>query len=503
MRPYHVILPLVALCLAAAAAQAADTSDALQRYAHAPDGSYHWQLQQRGNYEGGEFVELLLVSQTWQAHVWKHQLFIYRPDGLIDRSAAILIIGGECWDDALELPPTDGQPRQPPNAARWQKLANDTGSVVAVVLQVPLQPMFGELVEDELIVLSFKKYLETGEADWPLLAPMVKSAVRAMDAVHEFTAQQWSLDIERFTLSGASKRGWTSWLTAAVDDRVQSLAPLAIDMLNMRAQTLHQLRSWGTFSEQVADYTRAGLHVKMLTVSGQALTRMVDPYEYRDAVTQPKLIMLGTNDPYWPVDAMNLYWDQLAGPKYVFYLPNANHKLNEQARTANSLAALHLAASGRLDLPQLDWQFVTQDAALQLTIRSDVPPRSVRIWTAGAASRDFRSAKWESQPAEERDNAWHFRLPQHESGYGGMFGELEFSSQAGPYWLSTNLRLVEPKSAGAASGLPNMIQNFLRFAPATQKSQAAAEEPAQKEPAAETRTADEEAAPCAPTEASQ
>ena len=42
--------------------------------------------------------------------------------------------------------------------------------------------------------------------------------------------------------------------------------------------------------------------------AGRRLWQMVDPYAYRDALTLPKLILLGNNDPYWTVDALNLYW---------------------------------------------------------------------------------------------------------------------------------------------------------------------------------------------------
>ena len=113
-------------------------------------------------------------------------------------------------------------------------LAERLATPVAVLRQVPFQPIFG-MREDDLIAHTFEQYVKTGEADWPLLLPMVKSVVRAMDATQVYATDSWDLSIEEFTVTGASKRGWTTWLTAAVDPRVTALAPMVIDMLNMRA----------------------------------------------------------------------------------------------------------------------------------------------------------------------------------------------------------------------------------------------------------------------------
>lgn len=45
---------------------------------------------------------------------------------------------------------------------------------------------------------------------------MVKSGFQAMRAVQEFTKQEGIADIQGWVVSGASKRGWTAFLSGAV-----------------------------------------------------------------------------------------------------------------------------------------------------------------------------------------------------------------------------------------------------------------------------------------------
>ena len=84
------------------------------------------------------------------------------------------------------------------------KLTQELRTPVAVLRHVPFQPLFDGLTEDRIIALTFDRYLETGDNDWPLLLPMVKTVVRAMDTIQTFAAQEWGVHIDSFTVAGAS-----------------------------------------------------------------------------------------------------------------------------------------------------------------------------------------------------------------------------------------------------------------------------------------------------------
>src|SRR3954454_23897210 len=109
---------------------------------------------------------------------------------------------------------------------------------------------------------------------------MVKGVVRAMDAVQAWAKRGDKPAVTRFVVTGASKRGWTTWLTGAVDKRVLAIAPMVIDTLNMKAQKRHALEVWGRQSEQIDDYTSRGLTELYETEAGRKLWMMVDPYAY-------------------------------------------------------------------------------------------------------------------------------------------------------------------------------------------------------------------------------
>jgi PhoPQ-activated pathogenicity-related protein len=431
-----------------------EPSAALSEYVAEPDASYQWRKRREGKLGAGTFVELILTSQTWRDIAWKHQLFVYRPSVVKSPSQAMLLIAGGRWNDELEKTPDGTNDKMPDEAKVVATLAESMGSPVAVLLQVPEQPLFGGMVEDEIISHTFAEFMKSGDVHWPLLLPMVKSVVRGMDAVQEFARSDWQIEIEHFLVTGASKRGWTTWLTSAVDPRVNALAPMVIDMLNMRAHMDLQKRTFGGYSEQIRDYTDKGLQDQQDSDRAVALRAIVDPYSYRQQLQQPKLIVLGTNDRYWPVDALNLYWNDLAGEKYILYVPNNGHGIRDYARVLGTVSALHERVAASKPLPKLAWNFVDRGDSLRLELTSDIKPVAVTSWTTTSATRDFREATWTSRAAQQspaEEHKFMIDLKKPASGFAAVFAEAQFNGQPMPFYLSTNLQVVQPPSTAASA----------------------------------------------------
>jgi PhoPQ-activated pathogenicity-related protein len=358
-------------------------------------------------------------------------LLIVRPPELRNPDIACLEIGG---DGAVDR--TFGVLRA---------FALRAGAIMASINRVPNQPFYGGRREDELVAYTFDQYLKTGDTTWPLLFPMVKSAVRGMDAVQAVARQEFHQDVERFIVSGGSKRGWTAWLAAAVDPRVRGIAPRVIDMLNVKAQAEWAKTIYGAQSDRIRAYTELHLVERMDDPRIVELRGWVDPYSYRARYKMPKLLLLGTNDPFWTVDSLRHYWDDLPEPKLVFQTPNAGHDLAGGREAKQALAAFVQMVADRQPLPRMTWAFQPAGSnTVSLAVALSQPAKAFRLWTAPSPIRDFRKALWFSQklPANSPTNVIA-SIKTPETGFRAYLIEAELTSPTGQtYKLSTEARVT-------------------------------------------------------------
>ncbi len=416
----------------------------LKSYVTAPDAHYKWEKVDGGQRDGVRWSRLHMVSQEWKQVQWKHVMWVVVPQTDNFTEHALLYISGGGWKPEWG----DAAPQElKPNAElqRFAGLAVATNSPLVVIQHVPFQPMFGGMVEDEIISKTFVEFIKTGDGTWPLLLPMVKAAVRAMDTTDAFIQKEYGQKVTKFTLFGASKRGWTTWLSSATDPRVDALAPAVIDVLNMKAQMKFQKETWGEYSEQIQDYSSKGIPEQMETTHGQKLLALVDPYEYREQIQQPKLLIFGTNDRYWPVDACKLYWNALQGDKYLLYVPNQGHGINDMERVLGSIAALQRSRTGGQPLPKLEWSFQPANDKVNLKLTVDQKTKAVRGWIARSQTKDFRDARWSESPMQGADGTYSFETAR-DGGYLAVFGEVVIDNKPLDAFFSTNLQVFEPAS---------------------------------------------------------
>jgi PhoPQ-activated pathogenicity-related protein len=417
--------------------EAVTPETALRSYLAKEDGAYSWELTGSMEYEGLTVHSLLLTSQQWREHTWKHTLTIIDP-AVKDHNGALLFITHGKNENGN--PVVRGRDEEFIQTLTTLALKNK--AMVAIIWQIPNQPLYDDLTEDELISFTLHNFKLDGDYTWPLLFPMVKSAVKAMDAVQEFSEEELNHQINRFVVTGASKRGWTTWLTGSQDQRVQAICPMVIDVLNMPVNVEYQVEVWGDYSIQIQDYVNLNIPQTIQTDTGRMISTMIDPYSYRESLTMPKMIFIGTNDEYWPVDAIKNYLDDIPGENYIHYVPNAGHGLGDGQQALRALSAFLGRSLAGKGYPQCKWSVTSSGEHVILSVQASQDELlGVTLWTADSEDRDFRDATFVSTDlSRELSSQVEFSVDLPVSGYRAFNVDLIYSDPlGGEYSKSTRM----------------------------------------------------------------
>ena len=365
---------------------------ALDRYVKKPDATYQWKVLQEVKGPGVTQYVVHLKSQTWRTEkevdrtVWEHWLLIAKPDE-VKSSSAFLLIGGGSNDS------------KPPEKVdnKLVMIAAATKSVTAELKLVPNQGLVfhgdgQQRKEDDLIGYTWDQYLKTGDETWPARLPMVKSAVRAMDCIQELLAseQGGKNKVEKFVVAGGSKRGWTTWCTAAVDKRVEAIVPIVIDVLNVNESMKNHTKAYGFFSLAVGDYMRHNIMQRMNDPRLKELYNIEDPFSYRDRLTMPKYIVNAAGDQFFCPDSSKFYFDELKGEKVLRYVPNGDHSLRD-TDAWESISSYYQSILSKNERPKFTWNFESDGS---IRVKTENQPSKVTVWAANnPEARDFRLAK--------------------------------------------------------------------------------------------------------------
>jgi PhoPQ-activated pathogenicity-related protein len=443
----------------------AGNQTSLDRYIATPDPSYRYELANVTKIDGATLYVLDMTSQTWRSSAevdrteWRHWVTIIKPDQVKHDTGFLYITGGA----------NNGKPPGPP-AANLRELATDTGTVVAELRMVPNQPLTfaGESkgrVEDSLIAYTWDKYLRGGDDNWPARLPMTKSAVRAMDAVTAFCAGQKAggITVSKFVVAGGSKRGWTTWTTAAVDKRVVAIVPLVIDLLNIEPSFQHHWRVYGFWAPAIDDYVEMGITDWTGHPRYHSLMKIEEPYEYRDRLTMPKLMINATGDQFFLPDSSQFYFDDLPGEKHLRYVPNTDHSLRK-SDAFETLHAFYDSVLNNRPRPAIKWKF---DKDGTVRVKAPGSPTVVKLWQAtNPDSRDFRLEKigpvyQETTVPAAGNGTYTARVNKPAKGWTAYFVEVTYPSGGNyPLKLTTGVRVTpdvypyapfKPKSPAATN----------------------------------------------------
>jgi PhoPQ-activated pathogenicity-related protein len=431
-------------------APTSDRSDTLLRdYVQAPDSTFRYEIVHSVPGDQFDYHVLKMYSQHWltpdivDQTEWWHWVSMIVPKET-PYSTAMLWIGGGSTNSKMPEEPNE----------LILAAATKTNSVVAQIHNTPFQPItfandtFGERYEDEIISYGWRKFLEGGAKDedaiWLARFPMTKAAKLAMDAVTEVVQKNYQKPIESYMVGGASKRGWTTWTTAATDDRVVAIAPVVIDLLNLTPSFQHHWRNYGFWAPAVGDYVREGVMNWVGTPEFDRMMEITEPYSFRKNYDMPKLLINAAGDEFFQPDSWKFYWDSLPGEKHVMYVPNSGHDVGDSDALPN-LIAFYNSVLKKAQRPTYSWKI--EGDQIKVTFDPANKPAAIKLWSAyNPMARDFRidvfGPNWTAEEIAVPDSGeLTVNMTTPESGYRGYFVELTYGGE-NPLKVTTGIDVL-------------------------------------------------------------
>lgn len=375
--------------------------------------------------DGGTWREWQIAGGKTPMGEWRHNLTLHRPSRLEFPTACLLIVTGD------KVGPWDEQ--------EAKRLADLAGIRAAVLYQIPNQP-YQSKREDALIAYTIERWFATNDWNWPLLFPMTRSVLSAMDALQSI-AKKDGKPIDRFVVIGASKRGWTTWLTAASQDkRVVGIVPEVFNNLHAMAQLKHQKDLWGKFAEPIRDYTSPEFLAALESPQGNQIVRALDPYYHLTKIKIPALIVNGSNDLYWATDATRIFWEDIRSPKWLAISPNAGHNLGpaSQYEPAIGMFIRHCLQGFRMPVLTEKWIGNGRNQTWRVGVKG-VQPLSFRLWSCSGGTSYLLDQHWQVRTTKAPDAQGMADFPLPTSAlHQAFFVEAEFSVRG------RNFRLALP-----------------------------------------------------------
>ena len=411
----------------------------LDAYVHKDDASFNYVIEKVQEFDSYFVHSIRMDSQNFlqskdvNKTSWSHWLTVIEPKEVKAETALLVISSGDTNDP------------MPKAQDALIEIALASNSLVAELKAIPNQPLkFSDESfdrwEDAIIAYTWNKFFLTGETRWPARMAMTKSAIAAMDTIQAVFKRN---NVNSFVVTGASKRGWTTWTAAATDNRVIAIIPLVIDMLNIKPSFEHHWQAYGFWDPAIQDYVDMNTMDWWGSPEAEALFKLVDPYSYKDRYQFPKYIINAAGDEFFIPTSSQFYYDQLPGEKHIRYVPNVGHSLNG-SYIIEAIASFYISILNSSPRPEYSWNFLENG---QIEFTSDNQPSEVKLWWAdNPSSRDFRldaiGKSWKSKSIKiNAEGKYISSIDKPEEGWRAYFVEAIYGSNSLPFIITSEVKV--------------------------------------------------------------
>lgn len=309
-------------------------------YVSKEDPHYKWEFLEHHTVHtvfGGTAYALNVTSQKWldesilegpNGAIWTHQVIVVVPRNLKYTNVSYNFM----TDGGNDSPNQKLKPFEDYNIIVVDELAHNSQMVTIAIKQMPngpfvykSDPLQKRRNENSLLSYSIMDYIQDPKANPERLIwlAMAKAGFNCMRAAQEFLKERNIADIQGWIVSGASKRGWTTYNMAATKcetcpAKIIAIAPLIPIIPSFRQDVHRQFRSYGAFSFAFVDMTDLNYTLFLDDERNIKAMDIIDVDLYEDRLAKiPKLVMVSSSDEYMSMDWTQLYWDQMQGEKHL------------------------------------------------------------------------------------------------------------------------------------------------------------------------------------------
>jgi PhoPQ-activated pathogenicity-related protein len=411
------------ICLCVLAHVSVNALNPLDEYIRKPESKFAW-------HDTGVVIDKMLFGSTatmlnvtsleWldttkaigpNGALWTHQVMVVIPKKLTITNMSTVVMTGGCNADH-----GNGTGPAPPTAkdeylAVADNIAYQTGGIVVAVYQIPnckmhfpSDPSGKAREEDALIAWAWYEYIQDPQhnPEWLPRLPMAKAGFQCMKAVEQYLSQKKIANINGWLVSGASKRGWTSWIVGAVTPtpdlpNVIAIAPLVPIVPDLIPEIHRQWKSYDGFTFAFTDYTAINFTQFLDGPEFSSALEIIDPIHYGERLAQiPKVVVLSSDDEFMQFDWSDIWYEKLTGEKHLLIAPNSEHSLASGIpEILACLSAFYVSlAKGLTERPSFTYDYNNSTGAITVTIPDNIPHGKVVLRHAQTMQSERRDFRW-------------------------------------------------------------------------------------------------------------